>query len=148
VHIVHHVLLLTVAAPLLVLAAPWALALRLMPPGSQRRAVVWWRGRRSQPLGRLMAFVATPAAVWVLFNGNLLMWHLPAAFDATLRNESAHDLENLLFLGLGVLFWAQVVVSPLLPMRLGDLKRVAEEGANRTATARSRDVRPAPAAPS
>lgn len=124
VHMVQHVLLLMVAAPLLVLSAPSVLALRLLPPGTHRRAVVWWRGRRSQPLGRLLAFLAAPAAVWVLFNANLLVWHLPPAFDATLRNEFVHDLEHLLFLGLGVLFWAQVIDSPLLRMRLGDLERV------------------------
>jgi cytochrome c oxidase assembly factor CtaG len=124
VHMLQHVLLLTVAAPLLVLATPWMLALRQLPSGTQRRAVAWWRGQRSQPVGRLLALMVSPAAVWVLFNANLLAWHLPALFDATLRNEYAHDLEHLLFLGLGVLFWAQLIHSPLLRTRLSDLQRV------------------------
>lgn len=132
VHMAQHVLLLTVAAPLLVLAAPWALTLRLLPPGTHRRASVWWRGQRWRPLGRLAAFLATPAAVWILFDANLLVWHIPAAFDATLRNEYAHDLEHLLFLGLGVLFWAHVMNARLLRVRRSNLERVVYVSAGAT----------------
>ena len=125
VHMVQHLLLLTVAAPLFVLAAPWALPLRFLPPDARRRAVAGWRGARPmRPLRAICAFVAVPGAAWILFNANLLMWHVPAAFDLTLRSEPAHDLEHLLFLASGVLFWAQVIDSPPLRSRLGQLQRV------------------------
>jgi cytochrome c oxidase assembly factor CtaG len=124
VHMVQHVLLLTVAAPLFVLAAPWALALRVLPRSFRRRAVLVQLAQRSTRLGRVSAWFATPAVVWVLFNANLLAWHVPAAFTLTLRNEPVHVLEHVLFLALGVLFWSQVIDSPLPRARLGDRERV------------------------
>ena len=124
-HMVQHLLLLTVVAPLFVLAAPWALPLRFLQPDARRRAMAWWRGAPStRPLRVVAAFLAVPAAGWILFNVNLVVWHVPAAFDLTLRSRPAHDLEHLLFLGLGVLFWAQVIDSPPVRPRLGNLQRV------------------------
>jgi cytochrome c oxidase assembly factor CtaG len=129
VHMVQHLLLMTVAAPLFVLAAPWTTPLRLLGPNARRRAVAWWRGGRSaMPLRATAAFLAAPATAWILFNANLIVWHVPAAFDLTLRNEPVHDLEHLLFLGLGVLFWAQVIGSPPLHRRLGELERLVYVG--------------------
>jgi cytochrome c oxidase assembly factor CtaG len=129
VHMVQHLLLLTVAAPLFVLAAPWALPLRLLPPDARRHAVAGWRGARSTRPLRVVAFLGVPAAVWIVFNVNLVVWHIPAAFDLTLRSAPVHDLEHLLFLGLGVLFWAQVIESPPLHSRLGHLQRAMYVGA-------------------
>jgi putative membrane protein len=130
VHMVQHLLLLTVAAPLLVLAAPWALPLRLLRPDVRRLAVTWWHGARTtRPLRMVAPFLAVPAVVWTLFNANLVVWHVPAAFDLTLRSAPVHDLEHLLFLGLGVLFWAQVIDSPPLRSRLGHLQRAMYLGA-------------------
>ena len=125
VHMVQHLLLLTVAAPLFVLAAPWTLPLRFLRPDARRHAVARWRGERSmRPLRAVCTFLAVPVTAWILFNVNLLMWHVPAAFDLTLRSEPAHDLEHLLFLGLGVLFWTQVIDSPPLRSKLGHLQRL------------------------
>ena len=130
VHMVQHLLLLTVAAPLFVLAAAWALPLRLLPPDARRRAVAGWRGARStRPLRDVTAFLSVPAAVWIAFNANLVVWHVPAAFDLTLQSAPVHDLEHLLFLGLGVVFWAQVIDSPPLHSRLGHLQRAMFVGA-------------------
>jgi putative membrane protein len=126
VHMVQHVLLLAVAAPLFVLAAPWALSLRLLQPNARRRVVAWWRGARSaRPLRVVAALLAAPVAAWILFDANLIAWHVPAAFDLTLRSEPAHDVEHVLFLGLGVLFWMQVIDSPSRRPRLGNLQRAA-----------------------
>jgi len=130
VHMVQHLLLLTVAAPLFALAAPWTLPLRLLRPAPRRGVVAWWRGARStRPLRVGAAFLAVPAAAWIAFNLNLVVWHVPAAFDLTLRSEPVHDLEHLLFLGLGVLFWIQVIDSPPLRPRLGQLQRAIYVGA-------------------
>jgi putative membrane protein len=133
VHMVQHLLLLSVAAPLFVLAAPWSVPLRLLGSDARRRAVAWWRGSRpTRPLRAIAAFLAVPAAAWILFTANLIAWHVPAAFDHTLRSRQVHDLEHLLFLGLGVLFWAQVIESPPLRLRLGELQRVVYVGAAAT----------------
>jgi putative membrane protein len=125
VHMVQHVLLLTVVAPLIVLSAPWVLVLRLLPPGSRRRVSLWWRQQRSRAGWRLATFVAMPTAAWIVFNANLLVWHVPAIFDLTLRNTSVHVVEHLLFLATGVLFWAQVIDTPLVRTHMANLARVA-----------------------
>ena len=105
-------------------------AARLLRPGARRRMVAWWRGGRStRPLRVGAAFLAVPAAAWIAFNVNLVVWHIPAAFDLTLLSEPVHDLEHVLFLALGVLFWSQVIDSPPLRLRLGHLQRAIYVGA-------------------
>ena len=128
VHMVQHVLLLTVAAPLLVLSAPWMLVLRVLPAPFLRRVNRWWRQPRTHASPRRVAALATPTVVWIAFNANLVAWHVPALFDLTLRNTGVHVVEHLLFLTTGVLFWAQVIDAPLLRKRLGDLERVVYIG--------------------
>jgi cytochrome c oxidase assembly factor CtaG len=125
VHMVQHVLLVTVAAPLLVLSAPWMSMMRLLPSPLLRRVNGWRRRPRTQASWRLIAAVTTPAAVWIAFNANLVVWHVPVLFDLTLRNAAAHGLEHLLFLATGVFFWAQVIDAPLLRKRLDHLAAVA-----------------------
>ena len=53
------------------------------------------------------------------------IWHVPWLYDLTLRSASAHYLEHVTFLALGVLFWLPVIDSPPLHPRLGELQRVA-----------------------
>ena len=125
VHMVQHVLLLTVVAPLIVLSAPWVLVLRLLPPGTHRRVSLWWRQQRSKAVVRAAMLLATPTAAWIVFNANLLIWHLPTLFDLTLRNTGVHVLEHLLFVATGVLFWAQVIDTPLVRTHMTNLARVA-----------------------
>jgi cytochrome c oxidase assembly factor CtaG len=101
-HMLQHMLLL-MAAPLLLLASPlvpvlWAL------PGRLRREI----GLLFVPSGTLHAVshaVTHPivgAAVFVLTLG---MWHAPAFYDAAQGKGLIHDLEHLMFLGSGFLYW-------------------------------------------
>lgn len=124
VHMVQHLLLLTVAAPLLVLSAPWMSLQRLLPALLLRRVNRWWRQPRTRASWGLVTAVATPVTVWIAFNVNLVVWHVPALFDLTLRNTGIHVLEHLLFLATGVFFWAQVIDAPLVRKRLDNLARV------------------------
>ena len=119
VHMVQHVLLLMVAAPLLVLAAPWMSVLRLLPARTVRPVGRWWRQSRGPALT-----LTTPIVVWIAFNANLVAWHVPVLFNLTLENTDVHVLEHLLFLATGALFWAQVIDAPLLRKRMDNLARV------------------------
>ena len=56
-------------------------------------------------LGRLLS---RPLPAWILFNGVLVAWHVPALFDATLSSEAVHDFEHATFFVAGLLFWLQV----------------------------------------
>ena len=60
----------------------------------------------------------------MLFNANLVLWHVPALYDATLSSVVVHDLEHALFLFTALLFWGQVVDSPPFHASLDWLQRV------------------------
>jgi putative membrane protein len=107
-HMVQHLLLLLVAAPLLALSAPSSAILRGSPL-ALRRASGRWRRRLGLTHGHLGA-LRHPAAVWLLSVGVIWFWHAAAPYDATLDNQLLHVLEHASFLVTAVLFW-QVVVG-------------------------------------
>ena len=113
VHMVQHVLLLTVAPPLILLGRPWPRMWRALPI-EMRTAVGrgMARARWSAPLRAL----ARPRPAWLLFNAAIVLWHIPAAYDATLRSNAVHQLEHATFFFTGLLFWARVIdPGPLRP---------------------------------
>jgi putative membrane protein len=124
-HMVQHILLLVVAAPLMVIARPWVRVWRCLPLATRRsvaRGLV--QGERAAPLRGLSRELGTPAVSFVLFSAVLLGWHIPALFDATLRSGALHALEHTLFFCTALLFWKQVIHSPPLRVRLGPPQRV------------------------
>ena len=121
-HMVQHVLLLTVAPPLLVFGRPWLRVWRPFPLRFRRRAArAAVRAGRSRPLG----FLWRPVVSWTLLNATLIAWHIPAAYDAAVRNEAVHALEHLSFLGTAIVFWGQVLGAPPLRARLTNIQRAA-----------------------
>jgi putative membrane protein len=124
-HMLQHILLLVVAPPLIVLACPWVRLWRALPLGVRRsigRGLV--RGRLTW-LRHLSAVLGRPLPTFVLFCGVVLVWHVPALFDATLRSEVLHALEHTLFFATALMFWKQVIDSPPLHAPLSELWRVA-----------------------
>jgi putative membrane protein len=124
-HMVQHVLLLVVAPPLLVLARPWIRLWRALPLDARRglgRGLVL--GRRARPLRAVARSLGSPVPSFVLFSVVLLVWHLPALFDATLRSSELHALEHSLFFLTALLFWKQVIDSPPLRAPLTSAQRV------------------------
>ncbi len=96
VHMVQHLLLGDVGALLLVLGLD---------------------GRLLQPLLRFrivhrLRFLAHPLVALPLWAANFCAWHLPALFDAALRNDGIHALQHSLFLACGMLLWA-ALLEPL-----------------------------------
>jgi cytochrome c oxidase assembly factor CtaG/cytochrome c2 len=115
-HMVQHLLLVLVAAPLFVVAELSQPALRALPRGLLAGLHAWWtRGGAVQTIAR--GFVA-PAAAWVLHVGTLVFWHVPAPYSWAIRSDAVHALEHLSFLGTGVLFW-WVALQPTGRRRLG-----------------------------
>jgi putative membrane protein len=110
-HMVQHVLLLLVAPPLILLADPFrtAWAGYLAAQGRPVSVEGTWPAR----VMRVLHAGPRAAAVVVLaFSIDLLMWHLPPIYNATLRIASVHDIEHLTFLVVGLFFWDQVI-SPV-----------------------------------
>ena len=100
-HMVQHVLLLLVAAPLLALSSPGVTLLRGTPP-AVRHTTGRWR-RRLRPL-------RSPAAAWALHVGTIWFWHAAVPYDAALDNDLVHVAQHASYLVTGLLFW-QVVLG-------------------------------------
>jgi putative copper resistance protein D len=115
---VQHVLLMLVAAPLLALAAPITLILRLSSSETRHRWVL--------PIlhSRIVRILAFPVVAWVLFAA--IMWgvHFSPLFNASLEDPNVHDFEHLLFLTGALLFWWPAVALDPAPWRMGHPARV------------------------
>jgi putative membrane protein len=99
-HMLQHIMLMTVAAPLLALGAGpvagvWALPRRARPIAGRLFAL-------SRPLNRLdVATVLQGSALWV--------WHIPAVYGVALTVEGVHWLQHVALLGGALLFWQAVL---------------------------------------
>ena len=105
-HMVQHELLMTVAAPLLVLGRPleaWAWAFP------------WFSQRVALALGRSPAFTATwrgftgLRGAWVLHAMAIWAWHVPSFFRAALADNGVHLVQHLVFLASALAFWWSVL---------------------------------------
>jgi putative membrane protein len=125
VHMTQHVLLLTVAAPLIVLGAPWMSIWRPLPLTWRRTtAGMVARSPALRPLRAVARALGRPLGAWLAFSIDLTLWHVPALYDATLHSVVLHALEHATFLLVGILLWAQILASPPLRVRLEPLQRV------------------------
>lgn len=101
-HMIQHLLLIMVAAPLLAMGAPAELLHRSTT------------GRAHDAVDRLLASrvadaVAHPVVDFVLYAFLIPICHLTGFFNLTLGHPAALWLEHLLFLVVGYLFWRHVV---------------------------------------
>ncbi|HEY4332983.1 MAG TPA: cytochrome c oxidase assembly protein [Ilumatobacteraceae bacterium] len=97
-HMVQHLLLISVAAPLLAVAHPFRVIADLLPRQFDRL-----RGIRDR------SDLATTAASATAALAVLLVWHVPALYDAALRNQTLHGFEHITLLGSSMLLWSQLI---------------------------------------
>jgi len=103
-HMVQHVLLTLVAAPLLVLSSPLQTMAWGLPPHLRRRAGRW-QGR----VRALLWWPGLPIAGLAIYTLVFTAWHLPVAYDAALRHDAVHALEHLTMMGAALALWAPIV---------------------------------------
>jgi putative membrane protein len=106
-HMVQHLLLMTVAAPLILLGAPLVVVLHGLPSHAAHSVSRLLGNHKLQKLGRV---VAHPAFCWFAGTGTVIAWHIPALFQVGMRSETWHAVEHSSFLAAGLLFWWPVIV--------------------------------------
>lgn len=111
VHMVQHMLLQLVAAPLLLAGAPITLALRVARPSVRR----WLLAVLHSTVVRALSF---PVVAWVLFAAANWGWHFSALYDQALENQALHYFQHATLLGAALLFWWPVVGADPSPWRL------------------------------
>jgi putative membrane protein len=100
VHMVQHLLLTLVAAPLLLLGTPAWMARRLLGAPGRSRRLAAVRG------------VSRPVPGLIQFNLVLVLSHWPAVVDATVRHHPLHFVAHAVLAVSALLMWLPVV-SPL-----------------------------------
>jgi putative membrane protein len=96
VHMLQHLLLMTVAAPLILEGAPIIVLLHGVPVSSLFR---------SAPLQQLEGAFTHPAICWAAGTAVVLVWHIPGVFELGMSSELWHVAEHASFLAAGILFW-------------------------------------------
>jgi putative membrane protein len=107
IHMMKHLLLMAVSAPLVLLGAPVFPLVCGLP-----KVFI----KSHPPLGFLPArwlkrSLLHPVLCWLAGTAAVIGWHLPAVFQLGMRSDWGHHLEDLCFLVAGLLFWGPIVQS-------------------------------------
>jgi len=94
VHMAQHLVLAMVAPPLLLRGLPDATIDAVLRSAA----------------GAVVRALVSPIPAASLFFVVLVLWHVPALFDAALTHETLHIAQHLSFLAVGLCFWWAVVV--------------------------------------
>lgn len=118
IHMVQHLLLIMVAPALLVAGRPGILALH-----ASRNPVHTWlkRGLRSRPV----TFLTCPLLVVPAYAATIVGTHLTGFMNLVLTNPAVHDLEHLLYLVVGFLYFLPILGDEPIRWRLSYPARLA-----------------------
>ena len=100
-HMVQHLILIMVAAPLFAVASPLRLA---FCSTSGTAHIVVTEALRSG----VAKFFGNPIVAFILYAVVIPISHLTVWYNYTLTQESVHNAEHLIFLLVGYLFWRQI----------------------------------------
>lgn len=117
-HMVQHLLLQLVAAPLLLLGGPVAVVLRADPPWFRRRVLV--RLLRS----RWVQLLTNPVTTLAAFAAVLVGSHLSPLYELALQHEGVHELEHLGYFVTALLFWWPAIGVDPAPRRMAHPARL------------------------
>ncbi|MGA7521148.1 MAG: cytochrome c oxidase assembly protein [Acidobacteriaceae bacterium] len=106
-HMTQHILLMSVAPPLLLLGNPVVPVLRGLPRSFVREELAPWMHSRALDWMRRVFTSATFG--WVALDAAVVLWHVPAAYELALRSNFWHQAEHGCFFFAAVAFWWYVV---------------------------------------
>jgi cytochrome c oxidase assembly factor CtaG len=112
-HMIQHLMLIMIAAPLFAMGAPVELVQRATA-GRTNQVVEWGLG------SKIAEVVAHPIVDFGLYAVLIPVAHLTSLYNIALTHQAADDAEHLMFLIIGYLFWRHVVAiepsrHPLTP---------------------------------
>ena len=105
-HMVQHELLMTIAAPLIVLGRPMVVALWLLPRRWRAPAA---RFARRPALRTCTNAITAPVVALLLHGLAIWLWHAPVLFESAIHNDVVHAAQHISFLATGVIFWWAVL---------------------------------------
>jgi putative membrane protein len=107
IHMLQHLLLMTLAPPLIWLGLPVGPLLYGLPQRSVEGPLDrWWHSRRAT---QFLKVLGRPKFAWLAACAVLVGWHIPRFFALGMQSALWHLAEHLSFLATGVLFWWPVV---------------------------------------
>jgi putative membrane protein len=106
-HMVQHLLLALVVAPLMIMGTPGEMLRPLLD---------------ARPVAAIARWVTTPTHCFAIFNVVVAAWHLPPLYNYALAHHPAHIVQHLMFLAASVLMW-----WPILS-RMPELPRLSYPG--------------------
>jgi putative membrane protein len=127
VHMVQHMILMMIAAPLFVLGLPGMAMLWALPTRQRQRfgsALLVFDRAGSGAGRRLRGYLLWhPLLTWFIFAAALWVWHEPRLYQAALADRHVHDAQHLTFFIASCLFW-RVLLDPLSRLRLSPVLAV------------------------
>jgi cytochrome c oxidase assembly factor CtaG/polyferredoxin len=106
-HMAQHFILMSIAPPLMLLGAPTVPLLRGVPKVLMRDVVAPWSSTGS--MNRVGAILTNPVLGWLSMNLAYVGWHIPAAYELTLRSSAWHEVEHGCFFFTSLLFWWTII---------------------------------------
>lgn len=105
-HMAQHLILMSVAPPLILLGAPVVPLLRGIPRWIVRDALGPFFGT----LHKVGFFLTRPIVCWLALNVAYVGWHLVPAYELALRSTGWHQVEHACFFFTCILFWWPVIL--------------------------------------
>jgi putative membrane protein len=107
VHMLQHLLLMTLAPPLIWLSMPVRPLLQGLPQRFVESLLVpLWQSAAGKRFGKVLA---RPRVCWLAACAALVGWHISIFFALGMQSAPWHLFEHLSFLAAGLLFWWPVV---------------------------------------
>jgi putative membrane protein len=114
-HMLQHLILTDVTAPLFLLAFPLRLWLGAVPRALAHKTMQLLHQR-------IIIFITSPPIAWLTFIVTLWAVHFSPFYEAALEHENMHIAEHVLFLTSATLFWLPILGDDGLAARLGNAR--------------------------
>ena len=108
-HMTQHVLMIWLAAPLLVIGAPFPTLLWALPDALRFRVQPWWRRTHRAVFGD--AWPLWVAIAVIVQSVVLGLWHLPAMYQGAVQHPMVHAAEHASFLFTAIFFWWTITAA-------------------------------------